>query len=299
MSRSRREMQVGVAVIVAVCVLIAGTLWFKNFRFAGGVARYAVDFPAVEGLQVRDRVQVRGIRMGAVDDFAMVDDHVRVNFHIDKGTPLRADARIQLTTVGIVGEMIVEIDPGQGVEVPEGHVFQGQVAVSLPAITEAATGALADLRDLAVEMRELVADIRAENRVPVALEAAGSAAEDLGHLLQENRDGLRKVVVNLEVTTEAMRAALAGPDSNLARTASAAAHSLTRTDSLLIRVERTSELLHEVVARLERGEGSLGRLLADEGLYARAESTLTAANELLDDLRRNPKRYFKFNFIDF
>ena len=61
----------------------------------------------------------------------------------------------------------------------------------------------------------------------------------------------------------------------------------------------TAASLARLVARLERGEGSAGMLLNDEGLYVRAESTLTAVEEFLDDLRRNPKRFFRFSVIDF
>jgi len=299
MSQNRREMQVGLTVMLAAIVLISGTLWFKNFRFAGGVVHYAADFPAVEGLQVRDRVQVRGIRMGAVDDFTIIDDQVRVYFHITKGLPLHEDARIQLTTVGIVGEMIVEIDPGRGAPVAEGHVFQGHVAVSLVAITETISGALADLRALAREVQELVAEVRAEDRIPTTLDAAGSAAVNLDELVRENRQSMQKLVTNFEATSVALRSALAGPDSNLARSTDALARSLTRVDTVLARIDSTSVLLHEVVTRLERGEGTAGRFLTDQTLYLRADTTLTTLSRLLDDLRRNPKKYFKFNVIDF
>ncbi len=299
MSQSQREIQVGLAVILSVIVLIAGILWFKNFRFAGGIDSYAVDFSTVEGLQVRDRVQVRGIRMGAVDDFQIVDGHVRVTFHIDKGVPLREDTRVQLVQVGIVGEMVIEIDPGMGAVVPEGHVFQGKVAISLLAMSESASAALDDLRGLAGDLHELVADLREEDRIPGTLRAAESAAAGLDGLLQENREDFRALVENFRYTSDALREVLAGPDSSLAQAVHSAARTFTRADSVMLNLEQTTAVLAEVAARLEAGEGTAGRLLADESLYARAESTLTAANALLIDVRRNPRRYFKFNFIDF
>ena len=40
-------------------------------------------------------------------------------------------------------------------------------------------------------------------------------------------------------------------------------------------------------------------LLNDPALYTRTDSTLTSVQRLLDDLRRNPKKYFKLNIIDF
>ena len=299
MSQTKREIQVGVTVIVALTVLVAGTLWFKSFRFAGGVTRYAADFPAVEGLQVRDRVLVRGIRKGAVDAFEIIDDFVRVTFNVDKDTPLREDAKIQLLTVGIVGEMIVDINPGVGAVVSEGHVFQGQVAISLTAMSEAASGAMGDLRDLAGELHELVVEIRAEDRIPRTLNAAESTVSGMDTLLRENRENIRDLVDNFRITSDALREALTGPDSSLVLTVRTAARALTRADSVMINLEHTSQTLTEVVERMYSGQGTAGRLLADDALYARAESTLTAAQELLDDVRRNPKKYFKFNFIDF
>ena len=45
--------------------------------------------------------------------------------------------------------------------------------------------------------------------------------------------------------------------------------------------------------------GSAGMLMNDPTLYTRTDSTLTSVQRLLDDLRRNPKKYFKLNIIDF
>ncbi len=65
-------------VILSLAVLIWGLLWFKQVRMSGEIVRYQVDFSHVGGLQVRDRVQVRGIRMGAVESLDLVDGVVRV-----------------------------------------------------------------------------------------------------------------------------------------------------------------------------------------------------------------------------
>jgi phospholipid/cholesterol/gamma-HCH transport system substrate-binding protein len=299
MGKSAREAQVGFAVIVAFVILVVGVLWFKQFRFAGGMATYNVDFPAVEGLQVRDRVQVRGIRMGAVDKIEIVEDFVRVVIQVERKALLRHDAIVELQTIGIVGEMVIDIDPGTGEPVQEGHTFKGQLAVSLPAMTGAATEALDDLRFLAQDIRDFLSDVRRGDRIGGTLDAAHSTVGQLDEFMRDNREDLRSLIKNFKEASAALREALAGPDSNLTLALDGAADTFSRADSVLTNLERTSACLVSVVERLEEGKGTAGRLLADDRLYARADSTLTAVNELLDDVQRNPRKYFKFSFIDF
>ncbi len=299
MGGSKREAQVGLAVILAAVILVVGVMWFKQYRFAAGQKSYAVEFPAVDGLQERDRVQVRGIRMGSVDEFKIVGDVVRVTFHVDEEADLRADAQIKLTTVGIVGEMVVEIDPGTGDAVPEGHVFQGEETVSLPEMTTTANDALADIRGLAGDLHDFFAELRAGDRLPNTLAAAERAASNLDTLLGDNREDLGGLIRDFRASAGALREALAGPDSALASVLTGASRAFDRADSVLTNLERATASLTEIAARLERGQGTAGQLLADDGLYSRADSVLTRVDDLIGDIKRNPRKYFKFSLLDF
>jgi len=299
MGRTRKEAQVGIIVLLSLLVLIVGMLWFKQYRFAGGTTLYSVDFPAVDALQVRDRVQVRGIRMGAVDNLQIIDDFVRVTLHVDHESDLREDAQFRLMTIGIVGEKVIEIDPGMGDAVLEGHIFKGEMEVSLTGMGAAASEALDEVRDLAREVRVVISELTAEDRFASTIAATQGAMADVEGVVADNRDDLRAMIQNLELTSGAVRAALAGPDSALAEITTGARTSLARADSLLTSLESISSSLQIVAARLEAGEGSAGRLLTDDGLYSRAESTMTAVEELVDDVKRNPRKYFKFSVIDF
>ena len=49
--------------------------------------------------------------------------------------------------------------------------------------------------------------------------------------------------------------------------------------------------LDTVIGRMERGEGTLGRLSRDEDLYQNVAAAALSLDELLTDIRENPKRY--------
>ena len=53
--------------------------------------------------------------------------------------------------------------------------------------------------------------------------------------------------------------------------------------------------LDSTAARVERGEGSFGRLAKDESMARNLEDSLDRLHKLLADLQANPKKYFKFS----
>jgi phospholipid/cholesterol/gamma-HCH transport system substrate-binding protein len=299
MMQRRKEIQVGVCVLLSTLVFVFGLLWFKQFRFAGSMVRYQVEFPAVDGLQVSDRVQVRGMRMGKVMGFDMAGDVVRVTVLLDRTITLRDDAQFRLATVGIVGEKIVEVSPGKGGAVKPGHVFQGIAEPSLTAMTATAGETMAGLNALMGDLRVLVQELQREGRLAGTVDAARSTLQNVDGVLGENRQDLRVLVKELRTSATALREAVTAPDSGAAGTLAQASRTLARSDSTLALVERTADSLLSLMTRLEAGQGTAGKLLTDDRLYEETTQTLSEVRELLKDFRRNPKRYFRFNVIDF
>jgi phospholipid/cholesterol/gamma-HCH transport system substrate-binding protein len=92
--------------------------------------------------------------------------------------------------------------------------------------------------------------------------------------------------------------------------------SLTSTlDSLLKRIDRgegtfgkmakdpalydnlasASARMDSTLARIEQGEGNLGKLSKDEQLYQNLQGSLGRLNELIADIQKNPRKYFSFS----
>ena len=86
---NKREIQVGITVIVSFIVLIVGLVWLKQVNVGSAETQYGVMFDGVGGLQVHDRVQVRGIRMGAVKSLDFSKDGVLVVIAIHGDADLR------------------------------------------------------------------------------------------------------------------------------------------------------------------------------------------------------------------
>jgi phospholipid/cholesterol/gamma-HCH transport system substrate-binding protein len=291
------EVQVGLVTIIAIVVLVGGMLWLKNIDLRKGSRMYQADFAKVEGLRVGDKVQVRGIRMGEVTGMQIMPQAVRVELQLDETARLCEDATVILGEKGIVGEVVIEVDPGTGKPVDEGHIFAGRSAGTIAAMTDAAGAAIAEMRTLTSQVTALLEEVRREGKVVETLEQANTTLVKVDHMVEQNHEDVRVILTDLRASTTAMRKLMESGrlDDALAGTASAA----QTADSLMVGLRTTTKRFNSLLAKLDEGGGSASMLMNDPTLYTRTDSTLTAVQRLLDDLRRNPKKYFKLNVIDF
>lgn len=291
------EVQVGLVTIIAIVALVGGMLWLKNIDLRKGSRMYQADFAKVEGLRVGDKVQVRGIRMGDVTGMQILPQAVRVELRLDETARLCEDAIVILGEKGIVGEVVIEVDPGTGKPVDEGHIFAGRSAGTIAAMTDAAGAAIAEMRTLTNQVTALLEEVRKEGKVVETLEQANTTLVKVDHMVEQNHEDVRVILTDLRASTTAMRKLMESGrlDDALAGTATAA----QTADSLMVGLRTTTKRFNSLLAKLDEGGGSAAMLMNDPTLYTRTDSTLTAVQRLLDDLRRNPKKYFKLNIIDF
>jgi len=288
----RKEIQVGLTVIVSVGVLAWGMLWFKQALNSSSMSHYEVTFATVGGLKVGDRVQVKGIRMGSVEAFEIEGEDVVVRLKVEEKADLRLDAAAKLASQGIVGEMLVEIMPGTGEPAPDGHRFEGRVMKDMNAMMDEGASTLAEARALTQEITAFMQTIRGEGRLQSMLDNTAEATETLKQSTEEIAPDVRSLVAELRATNQAVRSAVAGDDSLLVGTLGDARESMARVQELTELLTRTTTSLADVVTRLENGEGTVGRALQDESLYAAAESTIVDMQDLIADIKARPKRYF-------
>jgi len=153
---------------------------------------------------------------------------------------------------------------------------------NIQAITE-------EVRTLVQQQSTVAASITASadsalTEVELAAQAARRSLERVEGFVENAK--FDSIIDNVRVASEGMRIIttdLADPESGLAST-------LERADSAFVRIDR-------ITARLEAGEGSLGRLLTDTTFAVRAEEALLSLDLLLKDVRENPRRYVRLSIF--
>jgi len=297
MRKKFNEIQVGILTVFAVVVLIGGMMWFKNIDLTKGQIFYQADFANVAGLRVGDKVQVRGIRMGEVSGMQIHQASVRVELQVDSTVDLREDAVVTLGEKGIVGEVVIEIDPGTGPCILEGHIFTGRTAGTIASMTDAAGDALAEMRVLTEKITKLVDQVNTEGKVVETLVQAHDTLDKIDVMVEENHSDITVILDNLRVASDGLRDLV--ESGQIDDTFASASTAMASADTLMAVVQDAAQSLNSIMAKLDEGQGSAGLLLNDSTLYTTADSTMVSLKRLLDEMRRNPKKYFKLNVVDF
>ncbi|MBM4397216.1 MAG: MCE family protein, partial [Deltaproteobacteria bacterium] len=166
------EVRVGALVLAALVLLIGFVLLLGDFR-CGERADVVIDYRNSGDLKVGAPVKVSGVTVGKVAAVELRGGRpdplrdgkpvfVRVTVRIDAAAHamLHEDAGFLITTLGVLGERYVEIDPGSPDKpaLAAGKVVDGVAPVRIEAIASEAGALVADIKEVLGENRE---DVRA------------------------------------------------------------------------------------------------------------------------------------------
>jgi phospholipid/cholesterol/gamma-HCH transport system substrate-binding protein len=272
----------GLLVIVAAVVFIWGFFFLMGDPLLAGGDEVVVVMDDGAGLNRGDRVQLHGVQVGTVRRVELrPGERVHVKIKVDNGVRLPADTRA-LSRADVFGATTVELLPGDAlVMLQGGDTIRGYAQTTLPDLAAElggqARGLLASADSLLSP--QAVADLRATASVLPAtaqqlqaafseLAAAAVAFRRMAEELENARPG--------EGTAETL--------AEMRATAQAATTALTTMDLSL-------HSFASVMAKIDRGEGSLGRLVNDTTLYGDLTATIREVRDLTADVKDNPGRY--------
>lgn len=284
--RRGREVWVGVFVVAAVLATLTALFTLTDAGMFRGRYETQVRVAEASGIRRGDPVQMRGVNIGRVKAFQMDGSGVLVRLEIEGEYPVPRDSRVELVSDGLLGGMSARVRPGSSPErAGRGDVLPGSVSGGMLAAAEG----VGTEAELALQRVQSLLS-------PQTVDAVGDGAVQLRELLvelsvlaAEEGEALQGLTASLRRTAEGLESATAGPE--LARI-------IERLDALALDASatarsssRAAESLEVVLGRLERGEGTLGRLSTDPALYEDMQSALAGITALVDDIRTDPRRY--------
>ena len=328
-----REFLVGLVIIGAIVVGVGGTLWLQGTNFGRTTRVVEALLESAGQLNEGNPVTYRGVRIGTVASIGVESDGeaIRVTLLLTTPVELPPDAAVVLGPESLFGDWQAEVvsmerfprysfytlpddapsDLLGGYALPEitrltasaeqisqnladltnrlELAFNQETADNLASAITNIEAITQDLRGL-VQQQSLVAASITANADSALLEVEGAAVAARRSF--ERIDGVLgseevdSIVTNMRIASAGLRdltTELADTDGGLVAT-------LDQADSAFARVDR-------IAARLEAGEGSLGRLLNDSTLAVNAEDMLRSLDLLLQDVRENPGRYVRLSIF--
>ena len=290
----RREVQVGIFVLAGVLAVIAALFILTDPGLFRG--RYVVSTLVKDagGIRMRDPVQLSGVNIGRVADLQLDSGGVRMKLEIEGRYHFPEDSRVRLTAKGLLGEMVADVLPGASTRpAPDGAVLRS-------ADQDAGlSGTASDLAGTAKTVGGKADTLLTRANLLLSNEAIGSVHASTREL-QAMMGSLSALAADQRVQLAALSASLRRSTAGVenAATRPELARAIARTDSMTARLDAATTQLQAasrsfavVAGRIERGEGTLGKLTTDDALYTNLNSAIANLNQLTTDIRANPRKY--------
>ena len=301
----KREVKIGIFAVAMIGVAWGGIRFLKGFDILGGNTEYYAAYDQINGVQSAWPIMMKGVKIGTVTGIAFdpaKGDKVVLRLTIKRQYRIPEDSEAKIVSNGLMGARAIEVAYGASpVYLHGGDTLRSgrdrdlmDVAGSeldflkqrlsqvtsdltrtldnvnrlLEANTDNITGTLGHLNDLSGDLASLLSAEQQHLRT-----AIGGLAEFSG-MLGENAGRVDSIVGNLNSFTAQLA------EEQLARKLGQAADDLT-----------------SLLARIERGDGTVGRLMTDPQLYESLNEATGNLAVLLEDLKKYPARYVHFSLF--
>ncbi|MEK7401163.1 MAG: MlaD family protein [Gemmatimonadota bacterium] len=288
--KRRDEVTVGILLTVALAVLITGTLWLVRGGLKRGYPLF-VRFAWGHSVKQGQSVVLAGVTVGYVAGVRLnpnglldVDLIVRDEYHIPR------TAIAEVYPVGIFGDVIVALKadkPGTA------YYAEGDTIPSRLASGSGLDVLQAKADTIANALSRITRTLESELVTAGGIRDLRQAISGMNRLVAQIQTTVTEQDKNVAATLTSVRSAV--DSAEVARTLKELRTSAGAADSLMQRLSSNSTQLQAILARLERGEGTAGKLLADTLLYHDARALLARADSLLADIKKNPGRYVKLS----
>jgi len=299
MSDRKLEIQVGIVFVLAVVVLVLGILWFKNARLRADNQELTIAFPKTSGLVRGDAVEVRGVPSGNVREIRYEDGRALVRIDLDEGVEIQEDTRFVIENVGIMGQKMIAVYPGQGPKIDaEDRVLEGIYQSGVTELLSDLGGTLEAFDRMAQRLDQAMASFDSQGgSLGRTLQNTEQITEDLAQLLQESRQDIASSIRSLSAAMDDIHQALDGREDDIGRIVQRTERASARLDTSLVTFGTAVHRLNDLLGRVERGEGTLGRIVQDEALHDELVTTLRETRTLVADIRAHPKKYVKLSLF--
>lgn len=313
-----KEIKTGVIAIAAIGLLVAGVNFLKGNSFFGGDDNYYVYFAHTGGVTGATSVYVNGVVVGKVlnvtltgskdlkkqviMEFNIQDD----NFKIPKGSIIEAGG-VDLLTKGLVITPSLNIDkgyykPGDKIQGVVNEDLMAQVKTAVDPIVNKVQAALGSLDNFINQVSSFwdttaTTELKGTMReLQGAIKKLGNVAEEVEGLVASEKVRLGNIFANVEGITSNLQKSN-NQITGLIGNAKKITDDLVTADfsGTIAQAKGALEKFNKTLDAINSGEGTLGKLMADEQLYNELNTTNKKLQNLVEDIEIHPERYIHFS----
>jgi phospholipid/cholesterol/gamma-HCH transport system substrate-binding protein len=297
---------------VGLFVALAGGAAFGIYHFVGptvtGGSGYTVHayIEDATGLAPRSRVTIAGIPVGSLDSIRLENGRARLDVTVKNEVALYDNGTLGKKSASLLGESVIVLTPGT----PDHRkLANGDEIGTMPAETTPAQ-IMDEVKEIADSVKlvtsQLAASIgtdRGGQNMRDILQNLADATDALNGTIRENREEIRdtlrnvdaitananpemrQILENVRVVTQDVRELMAAQNGE-SGDAGTLRDTIERIDRASKSLESALEHTDNVAGRIDRGEGTIGKLTKDDALVNEVQGVAEGINDYVSNIVR-------------
>ena len=277
--------------------------YLKGINLFEKTRTFKVIYTKVDGLSPSNPVTLNGYKIGNVQTINFNSNDTKeliVDIVIENDVKFSKTSKAELYETGLIGGKAIAIVPdydnnaiAESGDYLIGSIKPGltdlvnqimpQIQLQLEAVMKKAGIVLSNINTLFdEETKESL-----KSSIDEFASLTNSLSETSGNIndfIKDNSPNLTTTIDNLNATSLKMKDmsnSMSEVDLNL----------------ILTNLDSTISNLNNITNKLNQGEGTVGKLIYDDGLFKNLDNATKNLEELIEDIKLNPKRYVHFSIF--
>jgi phospholipid/cholesterol/gamma-HCH transport system substrate-binding protein len=310
-----KELKVGILAIVGIAIFVVGFKFLKGSNVFKNDNTYYAIYDNVDGLNSSNPVYVSGYQVGRIADIDLIQlgngmNKALVTYSISDDVKIPRGSSALIYATDLLGAKAVKISyvTNSSYYEDEDTIINGMELGMIEKLGTSITPLLGHLDSLVVGLGSVV-DKNNKDNLQNTIANINAVITQLNKdlpgitggvntLVNDKNSSLNKTLGNLETFT-----------GNLNQNNAKINHLLTNLDQFsdtlnelqLKQTVANAELaiaqLNTLLAQINTGKGTMGKLVKDEALYNNLQNASSNLNLLLDDFKANPNRYVHLSLL--
>ena len=298
-----KEVGIGILVILGTFMSIFSYNYLKGINLFEKTRTFKIVYTKVDGLSPSNPVTLNGYKIGKVQKINFNPNDTKeliVDVIIENDVKFSKTSKAELYETGLIGGKAIAIIPDydNNVIAKSGDYLIGIVK---PGLTDLVNKIMPQIQlqlETVMKKAEIVLsnvnslfDEKTKESLKSSIDEFGSLTNSLSETSANINDFIKDNSPNLTTTIDNL--------NETSLTIKDISNSISEVDLNLIltNLDSTISNLNKITHKLNQGEGTIGKLLYDDVLFKNLDDATKNLEELIEDIKLNPKRYVHFSIF--
>lgn len=250
--------QAKVGLFVLAALILLAYMSFRVGQYGFGLKNgylVSTEFENATGLERDASVRIAGVEVGRVENISLTDGKARVTMRILPSVKLADDVKVMVRAYGILGDKFIEIIPGtKGRPTLEdgGEITRVEKQIDIDLLVRNLTNIADDVLAVTASLRKVLGGEEGAANLEGILTNTRELTANLNRVVKENDEDLKTIMTHLAAASKDL--------------------------------EKTFTALRQISEEINRGEGTMGKLVKQREIYDNLNETLASLREITDKI---------------